>query len=112
MIRNELKEYGHDLDSKQSITVVNKIDVTEVREVFEEIKSRLAVSGVEVIGVSSATGEGLDMLLNKITSALEIIPRKSSFEVKSVVKKYNIENLPNRRMVFNKGRVITLNKKL
>ncbi|MFZ2664093.1 MAG: GTPase ObgE [Patescibacteria group bacterium] len=112
MIRNELKEYGHDLDSKQSITVVNKIDVTEVRDVFEEIKSRLAMLGVEVIGASSATGEGLDVLLSKIYSALERIPRKSSLEVKSVVKKYNIENLPNRRMVFNKGRVITLNKKL
>jgi len=112
MIRNELKEYGHDLDTKQSIVVVNKIDVTEVREVLEEIGNRLSILGVEVIGVSSATGEGLSVLLNKISFALENIPRKSSFETKSVVKKYNIDNLPNRRIVFNKGRVITLNKRL
>jgi GTP-binding protein len=112
MIRNELKEYGHGLDEKQSITIINKIDITEVKEVFEEIKKKLQDQEVEVIGVSSATGEGLDALLYKISSTLESIPRKTSFEVKKVVKKYNIENLPNKRIVFNKGKVITLNKRL
>lgn len=112
MIRNELKEYGHGLDEKQSITVINKIDITEVKEVFEEIKKRLKDLEVDVVGISSATGEGLDFLLKKISSTLESIPRKTTFDVKQVVKKYNIENLPNKRIVFNKGKVITLNKRL
>lgn len=112
MIRNELKEYGHDLEKKEAITVVNKLDVTEIKNAFEEIKTKFKKGGVEVIGLSSASGEGIDELLKKVAYALAKIPRRTSFEVQKVIKKYTIENLPNRRMVFDKNKVITLDKRL
>lgn len=112
MIRSEIKKYGRGLDKKNSMIAINKIDVTEVREAFEKIKKRFRQEGLEVFGISSVTGEGLDSLFNKVIFALESTPRDISFEVNKVVKRYNIENLPNRRSVFDKDRVITMDKKL
>ncbi len=112
MIRSEIKKYGRGLDNKNSLITINKIDVTEVREAFERIKKRFEEEGLEVFGISSVTGEGLDSLFNKVIFALDSTPRDVSFEVNKVVKRYNIENLPNRRNVFDKDRVITMDKKL
>lgn len=112
MIRSEIKKYGRGLDNKNSLITINKIDVTEVREAFERIKKRFEEEGLEVFGISSVTGEGLDSLFNKVIFTLESTPRDISFEVNKVVKRYNIENLPNRRNVFDKDRVITMDKKL
>ena len=112
MIRSEIKKYGRGLDKKNSMVVINKIDVTEVKEAFEKIKKRFEEEDLEVFGISSVTGEGLDSLINKVISVLENTPRDVSFEVNKVVKRYNIENLPNRRNVFDKDRVVTMDKKL
>jgi len=111
-IRKELKDYGHDLDKKESIVVINKIDVTEIKDVIEEIKSNFKKYKIEVLGISSATGEGIEELMKKVANVLDNIPRKVSFETKKVVKKYTIETLPNKRVLFNKDKVATMDKKL
>ena len=112
MIREELIKYGRGLENKDSVVLINKIDVTEVREAFDDIKERFENEGVEVMGISAVTGEGIDLLMRKIVDVLSNTPREISFEIKKVVKKYNIENLPNRRAVFDKDRVITMDKNL
>lgn len=112
MIRDEIKKYGRRLDEKNSIIVINKIDVTEVREVLEKIKKKFEKEGLEVFGISSVTGEGLGPLISRIIHVLENTPRDISFDVKKVVKRYTIENLPNRRTVFDKDRIVTMDKKL
>ncbi len=112
MIRKEIEKYGRDLDKKQSIVVINKMDVTEVKENFEKIKERFKKDRIDVIGISSVTGEGIDELMSRVVYILDKTPKSIPFEVKKITKKYNIENLPNRRTVFNKDRVITMDKKL
>jgi GTP-binding protein len=106
IIRKEVENYGKDVDKKASIVVINKIDVTEIREVFEDIKKEFEKIGMSVFGVSSVTGEGIGDLIKKVVYLLEDIPRHTFFEAKKVVKRYNIENLPNRRIVFDKGRIL------
>ena len=106
IIRKEVENYGKDVDKKASIVVINKIDVTEIREVFEDIKKEFEKIGISVFGVSSVTGEGIGDLIKKVVYLLEEIPRHTFFEAKKVVKRYNIENLPNRRIVFDKGRIL------
>lgn len=112
IIRGEIEKYGHGLGEKYSIVVINKLDVTEIKDSFEEIQEKFKEEGVEVVGISSVSGEGLNVLINKIISVLDVSPKDVSFEVKKVVKKYTIENLPNRRAVFDKNRVLTMDKKL
>ena len=92
--------------------VINKIDVTEIKENFEKIKKEFKKIGIDVMGISAVTGEGLDLMMEKVLEILNKIPRKPLFEVKKVVKRYNIENLPNRRAVFDNDRIITANKKI
>jgi len=50
--------------------------------------------------------------MKKVANVLDNIPRRVSFETKKVVKKYTIETLPNKRVLFNKDKVATMDKKL
>jgi GTP-binding protein len=111
-IRAELSEYGKGLSEKESLVVISKLDVTEIKDSFKNIQGKFKDSGIEVIGISSVTGEGLDMLVRKIVEKLEKIPEKKTFQPGKVVKKYKLENLPNRRIVFDEGRVKKMDKKL
>lgn len=105
MIRNELKEYKAKLEDKKEILVINKIDVTEVGEVIEDIKDAFTKEGIDVIGISAVTGEGLGEVENKILQLLEVTPKTPPFESRKVVKKYDITNIPNKRMVFDTSRL-------
>jgi len=112
MIREELSKYGNKLDSKKSLICINKIDVTEVKNALANIKKRFEKEGLEIFGISAVTGEGVDSLINKVISTLDKTPKDNIFETEKVVKRYNIKNLPNRRVVFDKDRVVTMDKKL
>jgi len=112
MIREELSKYGNKLDSKKSLICINKIDVTEVKNALANIKKRFEKEGLEIFGISAVTGEGVDSLINKVISTLDKTPKDNIFEPEKVVKRYNIKNLPNRRVVFDKDRVVTMDKKL
>ena len=110
IIRKELEVYGHGLESKLEIVVVNKLDLAEVKNNFEYIKKAFKKKETEVLGVSAASGEGIEALKDKIMEMLQKIPTVS-FEVSKPVKVYTIKNLPNRRMVFDDEAVLTLEDK-
>jgi GTP-binding protein len=105
MIQQELKDYKVDLTKKKQIVVINKMDITEVREGFDMIRELFKGKGVEVIGVSAVSGEGLEELVNIITEKLSNIKKEPLVSKKEPIKLYTIENLPNKRMVFGKSEV-------
>lgn len=102
-IRGELRDYVKgrvSLLDKPEIVVINKIDITEVREALPEIIMKFAEQGVEVIGISAATGEGTEQLQNKIIDKLKEAPERVVFHAdEKPTKTYTIDNLPNRRVV-------------
>jgi GTP-binding protein len=103
VIRKELLGYKSKYQSlieKQEIIVINKIDITEVREVFSKIKQKFNEIGLDVYGISAFTGEGVPELLAKISNVVKDSP-EIKFENKSPVKIIHIEDLKNRRMVYN-----------
>jgi len=112
MIQTELKEYKVDLTKKEQIVVINKMDITEIKEGFDNIvKEFKKEKGVKVLGISAVTGGGLDVLINVITEKLSKI-KKEPFVVKEIpTKLYNIKNLPNKRIVFGKREVFELKLK-
>lgn len=101
-IRQELKDYGHDLAQKPEIVVINKMDITEVAECFEEIKAKFAKEKVEVLGISAYIGLGVGELKQKLATVLSLIPKTKAFEPAEVVKKYDADSLPNKGLVFNR----------
>ena len=111
MIRKELSDYKANLSDKKEIVVINKLDLTEVKDDFDEsIKKLFKDENIDVLGISAVTGEGLEELLNRIMVVIKDIPKRPTFAPEKVVKKYNITNLPNRRIVFDKDRVRRVEK--
>jgi GTP-binding protein len=103
IIRNELKSFKSkyvELDTKREIVVINKIDITEVRENQEKIKEAFSQLGIEVYFISAFTGEGVQEVLKKLAEVVEN-SEEIVFERKKPVKIIHIEDLKNRRFVYN-----------
>ena len=80
MINEELQQFNPEMAQKPQLVVVNKIDVTEVREQQEDLRTRLLEAigdrGSEVRFISAATGEGVDTLMGSIVGALAEMPKE------------------------------------
>ena len=78
MINEELEQFNPEMAEKPQLVVVNKLDVTEVREAQEELTERLMDAigdkGSSVQFISAATGEGVDTLMGNIFGALAALP--------------------------------------
>ncbi|MBD3365752.1 GTPase ObgE [candidate division WWE3 bacterium] len=99
-IRAELADYSKELAQKKEIVVINKLDITEVKESFEAIVEQFAAEGVDVLGISAVTGEGVEALQWRLAEVLPTLPERRVFTPEEVVKTYNLRTLPNRRVVF------------
>lgn len=103
IIRNELKSFKSkytELDTKRELVVINKIDITEVRDNQEKIKSVFSQIGLEVYFISAFTGEGVQEVLKNLAVIVEN-SEEIVFEKKTPVKIIHIEDLKNRRFVYN-----------
>ena len=80
MNNQELQQFNPEMAEKPQLVVVNKLDVTEVREQQDELEVRLleAISdkGSGVHFISAATGEGVDTLLGNIIRTLAEMPKE------------------------------------
>ena len=87
-VRGELSGYGAGLDSLPEIVALSKVDLIpedEARRRVEEWRERAKGGETEVLGISSATGAGLDDLTHAIFAALpegaaEAAPGDGEFE--------------------------------
>ena len=83
MVRDELLRFNPELADKRQLVVVNKLDVTEVRESQASIADGLrkamreqgAVDG-DVMFISAVTGEGVEGMLMRIARILEEMPKE------------------------------------
>ena len=84
MINQELEQFNPEMASKNQLVVVNKLDVTEVRETQEDLEARLMHAigdkGSSVQFISAATGEGVDKLMGNILGALDDLPKEEPVE--------------------------------
>ncbi|ACM22769.1 MULTISPECIES: GTPase ObgE [Thermotoga] len=76
IIREEMKKYSPFLLEKPEIVVANKIDLLEREKLPQRIKEIESSIGKEVIPISAVTGEGVDLLLDRVAS----IVRKERIE--------------------------------
>jgi GTP-binding protein len=78
MLNNELRQFSSAISKKPQLIVVNKLDVTEVRERREELthelKARTGIwdrpGEVSICFISAVTGEGVDAMLGKVVELL------------------------------------------
>jgi GTPase len=106
VIRKELSDYDENLAKKTEIIAVTKMDIPEIKENFTDLEKDFKKKDLEVFGISAATGEGIDQVMSRVMQILENTPKEPVSEVKIPTKLYTVENLPNRRMVFDKEVVL------
>ena len=87
MLNDELIQFNPALASKPKIVAVNKIDLTEVRDWRNDIETALCAGldgrgeGIsadgdsQVVFISAATGEGVEVLLGKVMELLATMPK-------------------------------------
>jgi GTPase len=76
-VREELLSYGAGLDGLPELVLLSKRDLLpgeDVETALAEWRERLGDDGLGVLSASSATGEGLDELRERILSALPELP--------------------------------------
>ncbi len=74
-INQELALFSPLLAEKPQIVVLNKMDVSEVRELWPDLALKLRASGVEEpLAISAVTGEGVDVLLQCAAGLLRELP--------------------------------------
>jgi len=75
-VRRELGLWSRRLLEKPEIVVINKADVTEVRNDFNAIKRGLqkAIGGKKVVLVSAVTGEGREELISSLFELFASVP--------------------------------------
>lgn len=88
MLNNELCQFSELLSGKPQVVVVNKIDVTEVREgqadIAAAIQERAKAAGIENLAVgfmSAVTGEGVNELMGKVVALLAATDKEAAEEV-------------------------------
>ncbi len=70
-IRNELREYGHGIEERQQILVVNKTDIPEVAARKAELEALFAQRGLVPLFISAASGEGVQGLVDRLAEAVK-----------------------------------------
>ena len=83
-VRAELSSYGAGLDGLPELVVLSKRDLLPAEDVetaLDDWRQRLGESALGVLAASSATGEGLGELRDKILSALPKLPAAARPEV-------------------------------
>lgn len=103
-IRDELYKYSDTLRVKPEIVVLNKLDVTEVRESLPVLMDYFKEKGITLYAISAVTGEGTEVLIAKILEMLSDIANTVPTELNttSIIAKpkvYTVDTLPNKRMV-------------
>ncbi len=79
-INHELACFDAHLATKPQIVVGNKLDLTGARECFEDAQARLAKRGIEMRGISAASGEGVDELIGEVARLLKDVRRAEAAE--------------------------------
>jgi len=104
-IRNELCEWNKDILLKPEILAVNKTDLTEVKENEAEITKAFKKQKLTPIFISAAANINLEELVKelvKLKNEFDIKAQKKAEKEKLIPEKtlFNIDNLPNRRIIF------------
>jgi GTP-binding protein len=72
VVTSELQAYGHGLDQRPRLLVLNKRELVDPEELPERVKELEAAAGQPVLVISAAMAEGLEALLQAVWSQLGI----------------------------------------
>jgi len=77
-IRTELESYGHGLDDKPEILVLNKVDAIAKADVTRKVAALKKASGAEIHVMSGVSGEGVDKILGVVAHLVSSAKKKEN----------------------------------
>ena len=86
-INEELRKYNERLARKKQIIAANKIDILGESDNLERVKAYMAERGQEVYPICAVTGEGLDVLLERLWELVETYVEEPEETTEEVVYK-------------------------
>ena len=92
IINDELKQYSEKLASRKQIIVANKADVMQDENLYSELEKMAKEKGIEIYKISAVTGEGLDILLNRVSEVLKTLPKEDIVEITGGSKLYTLSD--------------------
>lgn len=79
IINEELKSYSENLANRKQIIVATKCDVPN-QELLEQLENLAKEKNMEFFKISSVTGDGLEKLLDYVSSILKTLPKEELIE--------------------------------
>lgn len=80
-INQELKKYSEKLAKRKQIIVATKIDIMQDRTKYNELKELAQKEELEFYEISSATGEGIQKLIDHVSQVLKTLPKEDLIEI-------------------------------
>ena len=80
-INEELQLYSEKLATRKQIIVANKLDVMQDESLLQSLEELAKEKGLELFKISAVSGEGIDELMNRVTSVLKELPKEELVEV-------------------------------
>ena len=85
MLNNELRQFSEKLAEKPQVVVVNKMDLTDVKELQDEIADSIrqrakedGIDDLDVLFMSAVTGEGVNEVLGKVVELLAATAKEAA----------------------------------
>ncbi len=70
VVRGELEKFDPELAQRPEVIALSKSDITEVREVYEELREKFAARGKTLYLVSAATRDGVRAVMEEVTQVV------------------------------------------
>ena len=100
-INTELALFDPDLAKKPQVVAVTKMDITEVKSRWEEIRRSLKKKGISAIDISAVTGSNVRTLLDKTYEVLQLTPIAAKealvpvYHLQTDPRQYEIQRISN-----------------
>lgn len=102
VVNSELAEYSPRLKEKPQLVAINKVDVPEARERWEQVRDQLQAEGVEAVPISAATGEGVPHLLDLVVDKLKELKAPPPPLPDEGIRVYRLEPRPGKELVVER----------
>ena len=79
-INSELEKYSEKVAAKKQIVVATKMDVMQDDTNLKELEQTAQEKNLEFFQISSATGEGLEELINHLAEVVKELPQEEIFD--------------------------------
>ena len=79
-INSELEKYSEKVAAKKQIVVATKMDVMQDDTNLKELEQVVKQKNLEFFQISSATGEGLEELINHLAEVVKELPQEEIFD--------------------------------